>query len=202
VRGRDAKEDTVSLETAAREVASVMFLDLENLNGYAGGNDPETIMVMLNQVMADFTEALDRYGASVTAYFGVGLMALLRGANHASRAVSAALDLMELFDELNRPRVVLDLKPFDVRIGISTGEVLMGDVGTYQRIGSAVIGAAADLALRLRAEAEPGLPCISRGSYEQLAEGAFIFKTGSPRTVTLKGHGAQQVWDVIERGAS
>lgn len=198
-RGRDIREDTVSLFAGSRETSSVMFLDVEGSTEYARNQDPQTVMMTLNQMMADFAEVLDRYGASVTAYLGDGFMALLRGTDHASRAVSVALDLMESLDEFNRPRVVLGLKPLNIRIGISTGEVFTGNVGTYQKMDFTAIGSTANLASRLQSEGEPGLPCISRDTYNQLPEGAFVFKTGCPRTVSLKGLGEQQVWDVIER---
>jgi class 3 adenylate cyclase/Tfp pilus assembly protein PilF len=198
-RGRDIREDTVSLFAGSRETSSIMFLDVQGSTEYARNQDPETVMMTLNQMMSDFVEVLDRYGASVTAYLGDGFMALLRGTDHASRAVSAALDLMESLDEFNRPRIVLGLKPLNIRIGVSTGEVFTGNVGTYQKMDFTAIGSTANLAARLQSEAEPGLPCISRDTYNQLPQGAFIFKTGCPRTVSPKGLGEQQVWDVIEK---
>jgi class 3 adenylate cyclase len=46
--------------------------------------------------------------------------------------VTVALALQEALNEFNRPRTVLRLKPLEVRIGIATGEVFLGNVGTYQ----------------------------------------------------------------------
>jgi class 3 adenylate cyclase/Flp pilus assembly protein TadD len=198
-RGQDVSEDTVSLVSGAREHLSVMFLDIQGSTEYARTRDPEEVMMTLNQMMADFAAVLERGGASVTEYLGDGFMALVRGPNHADRSVAAALDLMEALDSFNRPRVLLGLKPLNARIGIATGEVFLGNVGTYQKMNYTAIGTTANLAARLQSEAEPGLPCIARDTYNQLPEGRYGFKTGSPRTATLKGLDEQVVWDVVER---
>ncbi|HWP45349.1 MAG TPA: tetratricopeptide repeat protein [Blastocatellia bacterium] len=198
-RGRDVKEDISLLSEGAREVASIMSLNLEDSAWYIQDQEPGLALVALNQIMADFEESLDRHGAPVVEYQADGLVALFRGTDHGGRAVSAALGLMEMLDELNRPRIVLGLKPLSARIGVSTGEVMTGNVGTYRKMDFNVLGSAVDLAFRLREESEPGLPCISRETHDLLPEGAFVFKTGSPRTLTLKTHGRQQVWDVLMR---
>lgn len=197
-RGRDVREDTVSLLKGIREDATVIFLDLQGSTDYARNQDPEVVMITLNQMMADLAGVLERHSASVTAYLGDGFMALLRGTNHAKRAVAAALDLDAAMGAFNRPREVLMLPLLRVRIGIGTGEVFIGNVGTYQKMDFTAIGTTVNLAARLQPEAEPGLPCISHTTYEHVQE-SFIFKEGNPRTVPLKGLGERQVWDVVGR---
>ena len=153
-------------------------------------------MMTLNQMMAVFETVLDSHAATVTAYLGDGFMALLRGTNHPSRGVLAALEMIEALKEFNLPREVLGLKPLNVRIGLSSGEVFIGNVGTYHKMDFTAIGTTANLAARLQSEAEPGLPCISRATYEQVREG-FVFKEEHARMVNLKGLGQQEAWDVV-----
>jgi class 3 adenylate cyclase/predicted Ser/Thr protein kinase len=198
VRGRGASEDTPSLTTGASEVVTVMFLELQGFAACTRGMDPEEVMMTLNQMMADLEVVLDRHDAKVTTYFGDGFMVLLREARNAERAVQAALDLVAALQEFNRPREVLGLPLYQARIGINTGSAFLGNVGTYHKMSSTAVGTTVVLASRLLSWAEPGLPCISRSTYELVQE-EFTCKAGNPRLVTPMGFNPCQVWDVSGR---
>jgi adenylate cyclase len=200
-RGPAAGEgETFSLQQGVSEAASVIFLDLESSTEFAKRTDAQDLMSTLNQLMAELGEHLDRYGASVTAYLGDGFMALVRGKQHALGAVDAALDMSASVRDFNVPRELLGLRPMSVRVGVSTGEVFIGNVGTYRKMDFTAVGATVNLAARLQSEGNPGIPAISSHTQENIAE-QFEFAQGSPRTVSLKGLGEQQVWDVTGRRA-
>jgi class 3 adenylate cyclase/uncharacterized protein HemY len=196
VRGRGVTEDTTSLITGTREPMTVLYLDLKGSTDYALGRDPEEVMMTLNQMMADLVAVLRKHEAQVSTFRGDGFLALLRGTDHAVRAVAAGLDLFQAIEEFNEPRAVLDLPLLTARIGISTGEVFLGNVGTYDKMDYTAIGTTANLGARLESVAEPGLPCISWQTHE-LVRDRFVYKDGSPRTLDLKGLGDQQMWDVV-----
>jgi class 3 adenylate cyclase/predicted Ser/Thr protein kinase len=197
-RGDDIDDDSPTLLAGTSEVLTVLFLDLPGFTDFAHGRDPEAVLLTFNSLMADLTAVLERYRARVTTYRGNGLMALVRDARHAERGVSAALDLVAALEEFNRPRRLLGLPVFHVRIGVNSGEALLGNVGTYHKMDFSAIGTAVNLAGSLRNEAEPGLPCVSRATYEQVRE-RFAWKPGGPRTVTLTGFGPVDIWDVTGR---
>jgi class 3 adenylate cyclase len=197
-RGRKAPGETSSLLTGVRETATVMFLDVQGSTEYARSRDPEIVMMTLNQMMAEFTAVLKKHEVAVTAYLGDGFMALVRGTDNASRAVRSALDLGEALREFNQPRATLGLQPLKVRIGIATGEVFIGNVGTYDKLDFTAIGTTANLAARLQSEAAPGIPCINRETYQKTRE-HFIFSEDSPRSLSLKGLEIQEAWDVLAR---
>ncbi len=195
-RGRAVSTDTVSLVSGEREVVTVLFLDLQGSTDYMRGTDPEVVMTTLNQMMADLRQVLLRHQVGVTAYLGDGFMALVRGTDHARRGVCAALDLTAALNEFNRPRKLLDLPLLNARIGLSSGEVFLGNVGTYDKMDFTALGTTVNLAARLQSEADPGRPCISQGTYELVRE-LFVFREGNPRLVTPKGLDKQNVWDVV-----
>ena len=153
-------------------------------------------MMTLNQMMADLVAVLRKHEAQVSAFRGDGFLALLRGTDHAVRAVAAGLDLFQAIETFNEPRAVLDLPLLTARVGISTGEGFLGNVGTYDKMDYTAIGTTANLGARLESVAEPGLPCISWQTHE-LVRDRFVYKEGSPRTLDLKGLGDQQMWDVV-----
>jgi class 3 adenylate cyclase len=125
-------------------------------------------------------------------------MALLRGYGHSERAVAAALDLIAVVEEFNRPRAVLGLRQLPVRIGIATGNMFLGNIGTYRRMDFTAVGAAVNLAGRLMRLADPRAPCISQETYEQVRD-RFTFAPGCPRLVELADIGRREVWDVTGR---
>jgi len=196
VRGHAVTEGTTSLIDGRRETVSVLYLDLKGSTEYARSRDPEEVMMTLNQMMTDLVGALRRHDARVTAFRGDGFLALLREADHAVRAVSAALSLFDAIKVFNEPREVLGLPLFTARIGISSGEVFLGNVGTYDKLDYTAIGTTANLGARLEGIAYPGLPCISAATHELVSE-RFAFKKGNPRKRMLKGLGKQLVWDVV-----
>jgi class 3 adenylate cyclase len=198
VRGRGIDEDASSLTTGSTAIATILFLDLQGFTRYSQGMDPETVMMTLNQMMADLEAILERHQAKVTAYLGDGFMAMVREARHAERAVEAALDMMAVLSSFNRPRSVLGLPLLPARVGINTGGVFLGNVGTYHKLDYTAIGAAVNLAARLQAEGRPGLPCVSRATWDLLQD-RFAAESDRPRSVDLKGIGACEVWDIIGR---
>src|SRR5262249_35115594 len=155
-----------SLLEGTEEVGTVLFIDLPGFTGFAQGMDARNVLVTFNHLMADFCAVLERHQADVLAYRGNGLMALARDSRHAERGVSAALDVVAAMEEFNRPRELLGLPRFSVRIGVASGEVLLGNVGTYRKMDFTAIGTPVNLAGALRNEARPGVPLISHGTHE------------------------------------
>jgi class 3 adenylate cyclase/tetratricopeptide (TPR) repeat protein/predicted Ser/Thr protein kinase len=192
-RGHGIEDDVPSLLMGSNEVVTVLLLDLPGFDDLAQGMDAEAALVTFNQLMADCTEVLTRHGAQVLAYRGGGLMALVRESRHAERAVEAGLDLVAAVKEFNRPRAVLDLALIHGRIAVQTGEVLLGNVGTYHKMDFTALGAPVRLARGLLHEARPDLPCISAATREQL-RGRAVHLEG-PRLVTVPGMGEHEVWD-------
>jgi adenylate cyclase len=148
--------------------------------------------------MADFVEALRRNGVTVNQYLGDGFMAIVRGERHAPRAVAAGLDLVETVRAFNRPRDLLGVDGLAARVGVATGEVLLSNVGTYDKMDFTAIGVPVNTAARLQTEGRPMHPCISERTRDAVG-GEFAFLPDSPRDADLKGLGRERVWDVAGR---
>jgi class 3 adenylate cyclase len=201
VRGRLVTEDPTSLITGTRETLTVLYLDLKGSTDFALGRDPEEVMLTLNQMMADFVEVLRKSDGQVSAFRGDGFLALFRARDHAVRAVTAALDLFTRLQEFNQPREVLELPLFRARVGIATGPVFLGNVGTYDKMDYTAIGTTVNRGARLETIAEPEMPCICGQTFNDVRD-RFVYRAGSPRTVDLKGLGKEDVWDVVGRTGS
>src|SRR5262249_23932636 len=114
------------------------------------------------------------------------------------RAVDAALDLIAVVSEFNRPRAVLGLPQLPVRIGAASGPVFLGNIGTFQKMDFTAVGNVVNLAVRLMRQADNRAPCISQETCEMLGE-RFTVTPESPRLLELPGIGRRQVWDVVGR---
>ncbi len=198
VRGRRIDQDSTSLMSAEREHVTVMFFDLQGFTAWSRVTEPAVVMLCLNQMMAAFLEPITHHDVQVIEYMGDGFLALSRGSAHANRCVQVATGLYSALDTFNRPRRILGLAGFTSRIGISSGEVVLGNVGTYDKIDFRAVGTTVNLAARLQNEAIPGQPCIARATWEAVQHD-FSFSESSPRAVVLKGIGEVQCWDVITR---
>lgn len=194
--GKKIEEDDVCLFEGVPETVTVLFMDLKNSTEFVICHDPRWVLMSLNQIFADLDLVTSRYGASVNQYLGDGFMAYFRGEDHARRAVAAALELARVIETVNRPRALLKLPPFEARLGIATGEVVLGHVGTFRKFDFTAVGPATHFAARLQSEAELGMPCISRATHERVQR-HFTFKNSLGRDTHLKGFGEQRVWDVV-----
>jgi class 3 adenylate cyclase len=196
LRGRGVSSDTSTLSEGESEVASAMFLNLKEFIPYSQGLDPGDVMRTLNQMMADLEAVLQRHEAVILTYLGGGFFALARGPRHAERAVQAALDMIAVVEEFNRPRAVLGLRQLPVQIGIATGTVFLGNIGTFRKMEFTALGTAVNLASRLLRHTDPRRPCVSSRTYE-LVRDRYEFQPDGPRVLELPGLGRREAWDVI-----
>ena len=136
-----------------RKVLTIFFADLEKFSTFSEKLDPPTLTALLNDFLSDMTEIIMEEGGTLDKYIGDAIVAFWNAPlvqdNHAERAVRAALrcqrKLAERRAEL-KERTGVDLF---MRIGINTGEVVVGNMGSRDRFDYTVLGDAANLASRL-----------------------------------------------------
>src|SRR5262249_55209410 len=162
VRGHGSPENTASLSTGLSEPATVLFINLKGFVPFCQGLDPEQVMQTLNQLLADLEGVLERGGAQVTTYLGGGFMALLRDACRAVRCGEEALKPWVVLEEFNRPRDILGLPVLPAKIGVASGAVFLGNIGTYRKMDFSAVGVPVNLAARLMRQADVSAPCISQ----------------------------------------
>jgi adenylate cyclase len=163
-RIRDVMDKVVSPEVAhellARGVAlggelrnvSVLFADVRGFTTLAERTSPEELLEVLNSYLAAMTGAVERERGIVDKYIGDEIMAVfgapLDVSDHAERAVAAALGMLAAVAALNTAR--RPAAPLRIGIGIATGEVVAGNVGSPDRLNYTVLGDTVNLASRLQ----------------------------------------------------
>jgi class 3 adenylate cyclase/tetratricopeptide (TPR) repeat protein len=151
-------------------VVTVLFLDLCGFTALSEKMSPEQITVVVNQCFQHLTDTAVRLGGFVDKYIGDCMMVLF-GAPHANdddaeRAIRAAVGMQQAlasFSEHLRQRSGIALH---VRVGVNTGEVLAGSVGSGQFTAFTVMGDTVNLASRLEQAARVDHILVSESTYE------------------------------------
>src|SRR6201988_2693168 len=171
-----------------RKQVTVLFADVKGSMELADQLDPEEWHRMLERFFAILTEGVHRFEGTVNQYTGDGIMALfgapIAHEDHAQRACYAALSLQEhLRRYANELRLQKGIN-FSVRMGMNSGEVVVGRIGDDLRMDYTALGHTASLAARMEQIAEPGRTYLTEHS-ARLVEGMFaLYDLGK---LTVKG---------------
>ena len=138
-----------------RVQASVMFSDIRGFTALVEQQSPEDTIELLNTYYALMFEAISGHGGVVNQMVGDGLMAIFGApqplAGHSAAAARAALEMVDMVEQLNLERGAGGQAALRIGIGIATGEVVAGYTGTQQRATYTCIGDTVNLAARLEA---------------------------------------------------
>lgn len=163
----------------AREV-TVMFTDLEGYTEFSRGRPAAEVAAYLNAMFARIGPVIEAAGGTIDKYTGDGLMAFWGApepaTDHAARACRAALAVARAVAELNEERCWQGLPVCPLRIGLHTGEVVVGNVGFPGRLDYTVVGEAVNLAQRVQAASRarfvgaPAVVLVSEATFEAAGE--------------------------------
>src|ERR1700730_14550251 len=170
---------------AERRQLTVMFSDLVGSTALSARLDPEDLRGVIGAYHRCCADLITEAGGFVAKYMGDGVLAYfgypLAHEHDAERAVRAGLALVEAAPKLTTAAGV----PLQVRVGIATGLVVVGDlIGAGAAQEQAVVGETPNLAARLQGLAEPGAVVISSNT-PRLTRGLFEYRDLGP--VALKG---------------
>ncbi len=137
-----------------RRVCTMFFSDLVDFTTISEKvADPERLVTLMNRYLGRMTDVILARDGYLDKYIGDAIMALFGAPvsrpGHAADACAAALDQRQALRELRSKIGIAGLPALDCRIGISTGEVLIGNIGSRQHMSYTVLGDAVNLASRL-----------------------------------------------------
>jgi adenylate cyclase len=134
---------------------TVLFADIRNSTGLGAQLPPEAFVELLNDVLDSMTHVLFAHDGMLDKYTGDGLVAVfgapLPQPDHALRACRAALAMLAELGPVRARWARPDLPPVEVGIGINTGPMIIGNMGSKERFAYTVIGDEANLGARLEA---------------------------------------------------
>jgi len=143
-----------------RKEMTFMFMDICGFTpiseAYKNNDDPEGLVELINKFLDVQTKIIINNRGTIDKYMGDCIMAFwnapLDCEDHADLAVKSALEVLEATKKLNEELSPLNLPPINVGIGISTGECIVGNMGSEIRFDYSVIGDAVNLGARLEGQ--------------------------------------------------
>ncbi len=164
---------------ADRRLVTVLFADLAGFTALSARLDPEDVRALQTDLYQEMTGAVEEYGGFVEKYVGDAVMAVfgapLAHEDDPERALRAALAMHERVGSLSRRWERRLGQPLALHLGVNSGPVVAGNLGTATGAAYAVTGDTVNTAARLQGAAKPGETIVSRAVY-LLTQHAFTFE--------------------------
>jgi class 3 adenylate cyclase len=138
-----------------KQVLTVIFTDLQNFTQLSESMEPTKLLLVLNMYLNEMSQVILSLGGTIDKYEGDAIMAFFGAPkpfpDHAVRCCLAALRMKRMQDVLNEQLIHEKLveRPLFTRMGINTGEMIVGNVGSMQRLDYTVIGNNVNIAARI-----------------------------------------------------
>ena len=136
-----------------RKDLSVLFSDIRGFTTIAEGLTPEEVVHLLNEYLTVMTDIVIKNNGLLDKYMGDAIMALygapLDLPDHPSRACHSALEMMTELERLNQKWIAEGKHPIDIGIGINTGPMIVGNMGSVERFDFTAMGDSVNLGSRL-----------------------------------------------------
>lgn len=176
---------------------TILFADVRGFTSFSARVSPEEVVCALNEIFLLVIDAVQREGGILNKFIGDGLMALfgvpVPHEDHTQAAARAALRARDAIEALSELWRNMHQEPLRIGIGVNTGEVVAGCMGTKERAEYSVIGHAVNVAARLEEAAAPGQILLGPETAKCL-RGTFELSG----TITLKLHGLPKPVPVAE----
>jgi len=136
-----------------RREMTVLFSDIRGFTSITEKGQPEELVAQLNEYFTRMVEIVFRHGGTVDKFVGDMVMALFGAPvddpEHAEHAAAAAVDMVAALGELNAKWIAEGRVPLDIGIGINSGDMIAGNIGSSAIMSYTVIGDNVNLASRL-----------------------------------------------------
>ena len=181
-----------------RSVLTVLYADIRGSTRLAERTDPELLVGFINDYLSRMTEVILSNQGTLDKFVGDEVMALFGAPfpqpDHALRAVRVGLEMQRAHQGVMESWNARGVEAAPIGVGIATGELIVGEMGSAQRSDYTVIGRAANLGARICAVAQAGQVLASQATYDLVMSRV---EATSIHGLALKGVGGQvTVYDV------
>lgn len=173
-----------------RAVVTVLFVDIRNFTKMSENMEPQEVTSILNVYFATIEPIIAKYHGIINKFLGDGVLAVfgepIRNENHAFDAVCCSMEMINAVKNLTQKLEAEGKPKIEIGIGINTGEVFAGNVGSEERLEYTVIGDNVNLASRIEAfnQLLKTQFLISQYTYEHVKDYVEVVKLSQ---VSIKG---------------
>ena len=144
--------EAINLKGESREM-TVLFSDIRGFTTISEGLDPEQLTLLMNEFLTPLTKVIHEQRGTIDKYMGDAIMAFwgapLRDENHAQHALNAAIKMVEALKPLNVAFAEKGWPPIKIGVGLNTGNMTVGNMGSSFRMAYTVMGDSVNLGSRL-----------------------------------------------------
>ena len=195
--GRYLTDEVVAnlLETATglqiggekRKITMIMT-DLRGFTSLSEPLEPQRVVKLLNRYLSKMVKIIKKYGGTIDEYIGDAVFVLFGAPiwreDDAQRAVACAVEMQLAMDEVNKENQQDDLPSLEMGIGIHTGKVVVGNIGSTERMKYGVVGSQVNLTSRIQSNTVGGQILISEATRREVAG---VLRIGQQMEIIAKG---------------
>ena len=171
-----------------RRKVTILMCDLRGFSTISEKMPPEKVVEILNVFLGTMTDAIATYQGTIDEFIGDAILVLFGAPIHreddAARAVASAIAMQLAMRSVNEKLTQMQLPEIAMGIGINTGEVVAGNIGSQSRAKYAVVGNHVNLTARIESYTVGGQILISEATYKEVED---IAKTNGSMEVEPKG---------------
>jgi adenylate cyclase len=200
---------SLELGRAVEDEVAILFCDIRGFTGLSERMSPQELMKFLNSYFLRMNDPIHLNGGFIDKFIGDAIMALFdhpdgENKDKATDAIKAALDLRYAITIYNEHRSNSNYPPVNIGIGIHFGPVIIGTVGSDDRMDTTVLGDSVNLAFRLEALAPRyKTDIVVSAQTLKVAEASKRFKYRVLDWVRVKGRTAPiEIYEIIDHQAS
>ena len=180
----------IPLDGEKKEV-TILFSDLRNFTPMTESNDPKLVIKIMNSYFKEMAQAIQGNGGLVLQFIGDEIYAVFGApiflSDHPARAFRAGLEMRRRLIELNKQFEEKGWPSLRHGIGIHTGEVVVGNIGSESRASYGIVGSAVNETHRIQSFAEGWVVIISEPTYQRIADRIVVARTFQARLKGLEG---------------
>ncbi|MBC2712409.1 MAG: adenylate/guanylate cyclase domain-containing protein [Desulfosarcina sp.] len=171
-----------------RQTVTVLMSDLRGFSDLSDSRDPEEMVRILNRYLEAMTQVIQRYDGVIDEFIGDAILTVFgipeEKEDDSLRAVACALAMQQALADLNRGMVADGLPSLEMGIGINTGPVVVGNLGSEARTKYGIVGAVVNIASRIESNTVGGQVLVGEATYAQVNAQVTA---QPPMTVMMKG---------------
>jgi len=176
-----------------RRAGAVFFSDIRGYTALSVESSDEKIVQMLNHYLSRQAEIIEQHGGVIDKFMGDAVLALFYEEDATRRAVAAALDIRTAVEQLNRDAVFQC--PVHIGMGISFGQILLGEIGSDLRRERTPVGSVVNLASRLGSRAGAEEILLSDAARQAIGDDLVV---SASEAVLLKGFNEPQTAHFVQ----
>ena len=165
----------LQIEKGGRQMdLTMLYSDIRGFTAMSDGRPPKEVVNTLNEYFEVMVEVLFKYHGTLDKFVGDEIIGLFGAPifieDSPFKAVACALEMMQVLNEFNRTRASENMPPIRIGVGINTGPVIFGAIGSSKALQYTAIGDAMNVASRLVGLAKPGETIISEGTFQSVSD--------------------------------